>query len=139
MTEPPVPSVLAMLICDQIIVDQMSQKKSIIGVFDKVHSPNFPAGVNCAVYAKLADAEGAYAFKLIIVNLKDERLIGEIQAKGQVNSALESTELAVQFMGIQLPEEGKYEVQLWANDVYLSRITLSAVKLQLGVNPWPPQ
>jgi len=141
MNEPPVPSVLAMLVCDQVIIDQLSNKKSIIGVFDNINASAFPALVNCAVYAKLADAEGKYKFKLRVVNLKDESLIIELEVDGTANSQTEPTELALYLMGVPLPERGKYELQLYANGIYLSRITMRALQVtpSPGGPPWPQQ
>lgn len=134
MDTPPVPSVLAMLLCDQIIIDALTQKKSLIGIFDKLNVLSFPAGLNCAVYAKLADAEGNYRFKIRVVHLKDERLMGEVTADGLVKTMLESADVAVYLNGFVVPEPGKYEFQLFANEMYLSRTTLDAV--QLGAPPW---
>ncbi len=132
----PVPSVLAMLLCDLVIVDQQSNKKSLIGVFDRLYALAFPAPLNCAVYAKLADAEGQYAFRLRIVNLKDEKLLTEIEMQANVQTRSEPVEVAAQLMGIPIPEPGKYEVQLYSDDVYLGRVTLQAVHLNPGSLPW---
>src|SRR5436190_2156766 len=123
-TPPPVPSVLAMLLCDSVIIDAQTQKKSLIGIFDNFNAVTYPAGANIAVYVKLADAEGAYKFKIRVVHLKDERLIGEVSADGNVQTQLEPVEVAVYLLGFAVPEPGKYEFQLYANDVYLTRITM---------------
>src|SRR6266478_1839126 len=131
MAEPPIPSVLAMLLCDQIIIDAQTQKKSLIGIFDTFNAVAFPAAANIAVYAKLADAEGQYKFKIRVVHLKDERLLGEVSADGMIQTRLEPADVAVYLMGFAVPEPGKYEFQLFANDVYLTRITLTA--RQIGV------
>jgi hypothetical protein len=134
MAEPPIPSVLAMLLCDQIIIDAQSQKKSLIGIFDNFNALTFPAMTNCAVYAKLADAEGAYNFQIRVVNLKDEKLIGEVSTSGTIQTRLEPADMAINLIGFMVPEPGKYEFQLFVNDVYLTRITM--VARQVGAPPW---
>jgi hypothetical protein len=133
MAEPPIPSVLAMLLCDQIIIDATTQKKSLIGIFDKFNAGGFPAQANVAVYAKLADAEGAYKFNIRVVSLKDEMLIAEVSASGTVKTQLESSDMGVYLVGLVVPEPGKYEFQLFANEIYLTRITMEA--RQVGVPP----
>jgi hypothetical protein len=133
MDTPPVPSVLAMLLCDQIIIDAQTQKKSLIGIFDSFNSLSFPAAANIAVYAKLADAEGTYSFKIKVVNLKDEALIGEVSAGGTIQTRLEPADVAVYLLGFVVPQSGKYEFQLFANDAYLTRITMEA--RQIGAPP----
>ena len=131
MSESPVPTVLAMLVCDQIIVDEASKKKSLIGIFDNVNALSFPTAVNCAIYAKLADAEGDYRFKLAFVNLKDESTLTQLEVPAKVRSRLAAADLVAHFVGVVFPEPGKYEVQLWANDIYLSRVTMSAVEVHV--------
>ncbi len=133
MGTPPVPSVLAMLLCDQIIIDAQTQKKSLIGIFDKFNAVAFPASANTAVYVKLADAEGAYDFKIRVVNLRDETLIADVSARGTVQTRLEPADVAVHLLGFMVPEPGKYEFQLFVNDIYLTRITMEA--RQMGVPP----
>lgn len=140
MDEPPVPSVLAMLVCDQVIIDEQTKKKSLIGVFDNLNSSAFPALMNCAVYTKLADAEGHYKFQLRVVSLKDESLLSDLQFEADVRTREEPAEIALHLAGLPLNEPGKYEFQLYANDVFLSRITIKASRLTLpGAQPWQQQ
>jgi hypothetical protein len=97
--------------------------------------------MNCALYAKLADAEGQYNFRIRLVHLKDERLITELPgAKANLPNRLKGVDLAINLIGLQIPEAGKYEFQLYANDVYLARITMEAKLLQPmqpGGQRWP--
>lgn len=130
MNDAPVPSVLAMLLCDTIIVDQMTNKKSLIGVFQDINSPGFPVQANCALYVKLADAVGDYGLRIRFVNLKGEVLVNELPAiNAKFTDPLIPAEVAVNMMGFLVPEEGKYEFQLYANDIYLSRITMGAKRI----------
>jgi hypothetical protein len=132
-----IPNVLAMLVCDQVIHEQGTNKRSLIGIFDNINAPAYPVQLRLAVYAKIADAEGPYVFLLRLVNLKDETLLSSIEMKANIASRSESAELAVNMIGIVFAEPGKYEFQLWADGTYLHRITLNA-KLQ-GGQPWQPQ
>jgi hypothetical protein len=131
-----------MLICDQIITEQVTNKKSLIGVFDKFFSSNFPALLpRIAVYVKLADAAGDYWFNLRIVNLKDESPLAEVRLQAQVPGNEQYTELALN-MSFRVPEQGKYEFQLYADDYYLHRVTMLAELAQLppgGSPQWQPQ
>jgi hypothetical protein len=126
MTDAPVPSVVAMLICDQIIIEQGTNKKNLIGVFDNFYSLVFPALLQrIAIYVKLADAQGDYLFKLRFVNLRDESLVAEIGIQTKIVDSTEHSELALNF-SVPVPAEGKYEFQLYAADEYLHRVTLNA-------------
>jgi hypothetical protein len=141
MDSPSVPAVLALLLCDQVITDAQTHKKSLIGVFQNVNSFSFPAPLKVALYAKLADAEGNYDLKVRVVRLKDDSLLYNFEIKGaRVVTQLQPFELAFNMVGLVLPEPGKYEFQLYANDVYLSRITMDAVLIRQPGGPgWQAQ
>ncbi len=140
MNEAPVPTTLAMLLCDSVIVDEMTKKKSLIGVFEDVNAVAFPTQLNCALYAKLVDAEGTYNFRIRLVRLQDETVVTELPgAQAVLPDRLKAAELAINLLGLVIPEAGKYEFQLWANDVYLARITMEAKPVQLGGAQWPRQ
>jgi hypothetical protein len=136
MEDAPIPSVLAMLICDQVIAEQGSGKKSLLGIFDNINAPGFPTQIRLAIYVKIADAEGQYKFGIRLVHLKDETCIAEFHLDVTIADRTNSAELAINVLGMILPEPGKYEFQLWANEVYLHRITLNALQ---GEIPWPQQ
>jgi hypothetical protein len=139
MSNAPIPSVVAMLICQRVIVEQGTGMKSLIGVFENLNSFAFPAPVNMAVYAKLLDAEGDYDFLIRLVSLKDERRIADVEGKNVVLNSSTSSELVLNIAGLMLPEPGKYEFQLYANGMYLHRATLNAAQIQGGPVQWPPQ
>ena len=136
MADAPIPSVLAMLVCDQVIAEQGTSKKSLIGVFDNINAPAFPAQTRLAIYVKFADAEGQYKFRIRLVKLKDETVLADLNADMTITEQASSTEFAVNMIGIILPEPGQYEFQLWGNDTYLHRITMNAVQ---GGFSWPSQ
>jgi hypothetical protein len=143
MADAPIPSVVAMLICDQIITEQVTNKKSLVGVFDNFYSLNFPTLFKrLAVYVKLADAIGDYLFRLRIVRLKDEGKIAEIGIQAHIEGeSNQYSELALNMGDIPIPEPGKYEFQLYSGEDYLHRITMQAILQQLpqGGPQWPPQ
>jgi hypothetical protein len=140
MTDAPIPSVVAMLVCDQVIAEQGTNKKSLIGVFEVFNAFGFPVFIpRIAIYVKLADAFGKYQFKLRLVRLKDESLVAEIGLEADVKDSAHYSELVLNMGNLPFPEPGKYEFQLYAGDVYLHRVTVQAVSAQLpeGGPQWP--
>ena len=130
-----------MLICDQIIAELGTGKKSLIGIFEIIGAFQFPAVIpRISVYARLMDGFGKYQFKLRLVKLKDESLIQEITLEGDIKDSMHASELVINMMGITLPEAGKYEFQLYSGEIYLHRATmeLSQIQMQGGI-PWQPQ
>jgi hypothetical protein len=142
MADAPIPSVVAMLVCDQVIAEQGTNKKSLIGVFEVFNSFEFPAVIpRIAIYVKLADAFGKYHFKLRLVKLKDESLVAEIGIDADVKDSAHYSELMLNMGNLPFPEPGKYEFQLYAGDIYLHRVTMQAVSAPLppGGQLWQQQ
>lgn len=137
MPEASIPSVVAMLVCDQVIMEYGTGKKSLIGIFENINAAVFPAPTRLGIYAKLVDAEGDYKFLLRLVNLKDESKVAEILADGKGIRREGAAELILN-AGLVFPEPGKYELQLYANDAFLHRITMNAQHLSGGIQ-WQPQ
>ena len=134
MADAPIPSVVAMLICDQVINEQGTNKKSLIGVFENFYSPAFPVLMpRLAVYVKLVDAQGEYLFKLRLVRLKDESLVAEFGIQANIGDSSHHSELAVNMGNLPIPEPGKYEFQLYYGEIFLHRVTIDAIQVPGGM------
>ena len=128
----PIPTLLAFIVCDSVIQDAATQKRTLVGVFDQVAAPNAPLQINSlGLYAKLVEGSGPYEIKVRLVNLKDESPVMEIKAAAQWNKPEEPLELGMNFAGIPVSEFGTYEFQLYANDVFVGRALIRADKIQL--------
>ncbi len=118
---PPKPEVKAFLLCDFVLHEAGTNKKSLIGIFEQVNSPRFPfRHGKMSVYANLADAHGAYEMTLRLVRLRDGKVL--LEAKGmrvQVGDPLQVSELGVNLEGIVFEEPGKYEFALYGNEQFL--------------------
>jgi hypothetical protein len=136
MSDAPIPSVVAMLICERVIVEQGTGAKSLIGVFENLNSPFFPAPTHISLYAKLLDADGHYNFLVRLVSLLDEMEIVKTEAPNVVAKPPNATEIVINFAGLPLPSPGKYEFQLWADGIFLHRATMNAILIQGGPQ-WP--
>ena len=132
--EAPVPTVLAMLLCDQIITDATSKKKTLVGIFDRIVVSAMPAKIgNFYLYARITDAEGGYTLSIRIVRLADEKIMvyAETEEKA-VKDRLAFADLAVAIPPFGIDQAGRYEVQLFANEVYIGRVTTEVVPLKEG-------
>jgi hypothetical protein len=138
MSDAPIPSVIAMLVCDQVITEQGSGKKSLIGVFERLNAFAFPTLARLAIYAKLVDAAGQYEFRVRLVNLKNESRVAELKTSAQIKEGI-TGELVINLGGIPFPEAGKYEFQLYANEIYLHRVTITVAQAAGGGPVWPQQ
>ena len=124
----PTPSLAAMLVCDTTIRDIETGKVSLIGVFERIVTPAFPATHgSLSVYAKIADAEGEYAFRLELRHLPTLQLVGQVETPpAQVKDRLESQELIFRVDHLVLPAPGRYEFRLFANGHFVGQKVFEA-------------
>ena len=78
------------------------------------------------VYFKLADAEGYYEVSVKYVRVGDGRMLAEATGQVDATDRLSSYGMTVPFPPLPIPQEGRYEFQIWANDMYLGSTSLIA-------------
>jgi len=131
MSEPPVPTVVAVVLCDRIITEAQTNKKTLVGTFDTLWAQQPPFLAPVWLYIRLTDAEGKYRFKVKLVYLDADTPIMEAET-AEVTAAdrLAYGELVIPIPAIPLQKEGTYEFQIFANDVYIGRTTMLAKLLK---------
>ena len=127
MSEPPVPTVVAVVLCDRIITEAQTNKKTLVGTFDTLWAKNPPFATPIWLYLRLTDMEGKYRFKIKLIHLDADTPIMEAETN-EINAEdrLKYGELVVPIPAIPLEREGTYEFQIFANDVYIGRTTMFA-------------
>jgi hypothetical protein len=127
----PAPVVLAMLLCDMAITEQGTHKKTLVGIFQRVNARAFPTPQQMAIYVHLTDAQGTYIFRIDIVDVDRNNILGTVTSNSiEVPNRLEPFDFVFP-IGMLIPEPGLYEFRLYANDAYLSSISFTAQ----GANP----
>ena len=74
------PSVQAFLVCDCVIEDSMTKKKSLVGIFTHLQAGTFPfQHQQLGLYFCLTDAEGLYQFDIDLCYLNNDQLVCSCQ------------------------------------------------------------
>ena len=137
---PPKPEVKAFLLCDYVLHEAGTNKKSLIGIFEQVNTPRLPfRHGRMSVYANLTDVHGTYDLTLRLVRLRDGKVL--LEAKGlriQVTDPLQVSELGMNLEGIVFEEPGKYEFALYANEQFLQSKPFRVVKHDPPPGSAPP-
>ena len=130
----PLPIIKAFLICDQIIHDAQTGKKSLIGVFHELRADRFPAVHPMLwIYANLTDARGRYKFEIRLVEISHNEVLGTGNPPPiDIPGPLQTTELSAQLRNVTLPREGTYEFHLWANDQLVATKAIRAMRVEAG-------
>ncbi|MHC4471086.1 MAG: DUF6941 family protein [Planctomycetota bacterium] len=134
---PTTPVVKAFLICDYVIHEQETNKKSCIGIFHQINASRFPCRHGqLAIYANITDALGDYAFHLSLVHLKDGKQIGTGSTPSlNIPDKLQTAELAFTLQNIVFPEPGKYEFHLMANDELIAQKSFHVLEMRRPDEP----
>ncbi|RMH09445.1 MAG: hypothetical protein D6704_01225 [Nitrospirae bacterium] len=117
------PSIHAFLVCDTVIVDSLTGKKSLIGTFTHLWAPRFPCQHHqMGVYFCLTDAEGVYRFELQLVYLDRDQVIGKVTLSPiEISSRLETKDIGINIPSLVFPGPGRYEFRLYADGQFIAQ------------------
>jgi hypothetical protein len=124
------PKLNAMLICDYVITEHGTNKKSLIGVFENINSMKFPCiHLSLSIYIKLTEARGTYAIRLELVDLKSDQTLAKAQTPRDITiqNPLMAHELVFGLKGLTFPHPGEYEFRVFANDMIFGQKSLRVV------------
>ncbi len=94
------PSVQAFLVCDQVIEDSVTKKKSLIGLFTHLQAVSFPfQHSQMGLYFCLTDAEGTYHFDIDLTYLNSEQLV----CRATLPNIVIGDRLQISDFGINIP------------------------------------
>ena len=108
------PSVQAFLVCDQVIEDSMTKKKSLIGLFTHLQALSFPfQHQQMGLYFCLTDAEGTYRFDIDLMYLNTEQLVCRATLPNIViTDRLQISDFGINIPSLIFPAPGRYEFRL---------------------------
>ena len=118
---PPSPSIKAILICDQIIQEHVTGKKSLIGIFENIHIAKFPVSwPRIAVYINLTGAHGKYAMEIRLIDAENKQIGTVKPPEVEIDSPLRTCEFALHVNNVRFAKAGQYAFQILANDELLA-------------------
>ncbi len=107
MTDKPAPTGLAIVICDQIIEDKLTGKKSLIGIFNQIGAQNFPCRhPQLCVFLSLTEGRGQCAARLRIVHDETDHVVAEVNGQIQFPDIHTVVELNFGLVGLTFPDRG---------------------------------
>ena len=134
MTNKIKPGKEAMLICDEIITEAGTNKKSLIGIFEQIYVNKLPCvHPSLSVYVKFTGALGAYQFRLELMDLQTDTVIGKGSLPAQsIGDKLSSYELVFHLRNLKFTNAGKYEFRIFADDEIFGTKTFQVVVKPAG-------
>ena len=114
MTDILKPTVQAFLVCDQVIEDSLTKKKSLIGIFTHLQAASFPfQHQQMGLYFCLTDADGLYHFDIDLIYLNSEQLICRATLPNlEIGDRLQISDFGINIPLLIFPAPGRYEFRL---------------------------
>jgi hypothetical protein len=113
---PQPPAVLAMILCDLVITDVETNKKSLIGLFDQVEAATLPCVIHeLHVYLSLTDGHGELAVAIACVTVDEGEELFRGATVVTFDDPLQVVELHFAFPNARFPRAGEYRFQFSAD------------------------
>ena len=113
------PTLVSLLVCDQVIDDKITGKKSAIGLFNTVLVPQTPTAIHqIVVLASLTEIESRVVLELRLVRDADNAVLFQTQGPVEAPTPLATVDLVFTLRGVRIPTTGQYAFEvLCAGDV----------------------
>lgn len=104
----------AFLVCDCIIEDSLTKKKSLIGLFTHLQAVTFPfQHQQLGLYFCMTDAEGTYHFEIDLVYVNTDQLVCRASLpEVVVGDRLQISDFGINIPALLFPAPGRYEFRL---------------------------
>ncbi|MFQ5804878.1 MAG: hypothetical protein ACE5I3_00345 [Phycisphaerae bacterium] len=130
------PTLVSLLICDQVIDDRLSNKKSAIGLFNTVLVPSVPTRIQqMAVMATLTEISGRTPLQLRLMRDEDNRVLLQTQGHVDAPDPLVMVDLVFAMQGVPVGSAGQYAFELLSQGELLGR---RRFQVRIG-RPRPPK
>jgi hypothetical protein len=137
MTQKPSPTGLAIVVCDQIIEDKLTHKKSLIGIFNQIGTPSFPCRhPQMSVFVSLTEGRGSSEARLRIVHDETGHAVAEVRGQIQFPDIHSVVELNFNLVGLVFPQPGLYSIEFYCDDALVLERRFHVVQMQ---PPQPPK
>ena len=111
------PSGLAIVVCDQIIEDKLTGKKSLIGIFNNIAAQQFPCRhPQISVFVSLTEGRGQCQARLRIAHEESDTVIADVNGQIQFPDIHAVVELVFNLVGLTFPEPGLYAIEFHCAD-----------------------
>ncbi|MCP9455535.1 MAG: hypothetical protein NNA18_05440 [Nitrospira sp.] len=134
------PTVQAFLVCDQVIEDRLTRKKSLIGLFTHLQSPVFPfQHQHMGLYFCLTDVEGTHQFEIDLVSLNNEQLVCRaVLPSISIGDRLQISDFGINIPSLIVPSPGRYEFRLKMDGHLIAQKDFHVVQAMPPPSAQPP-
>jgi hypothetical protein len=117
-----IPTVVGLTLCDQVIVEQGTEKVSLIGSFSGISAPEFPAlALPFSVFATFTDGLGEVTIDLVFIRLESGEESYSYRGVLSFPGRLKEVRFHARINQCLFPAAGEYDVMILANGQWLGQ------------------
>ena len=124
------PILKAMLLCDQTLVEEGTHKRTLIGIFDRIKSMQFPSiHPSMSIYVQFREIEGTFDFSLELYDLTEGRVMNRAMIQAYpVQDRSRDCELVFNLFSVKFEHPGDYEFRIFVNDTVFGQKSFKILK-----------
>jgi hypothetical protein len=117
------PSALALIICDQMITDERSKKKTLVGIFNNLNVKGVPAFLtSMVVFVSVRGGAGTYTAKLRLCHQDTDETVMELGGSVIFQNPFHVVEIAYNLINLRFVQSGPHCFEFYCNEeLILSR------------------
>jgi hypothetical protein len=109
---------LAIIVCEKVITEAVSNNKTIVSTFNNINTKTVPCvQARMSVFVALTSTRGEKQVELVLK--KDEQNILKLGGKAIFPDPNHVVELIFNFRNCVFPEQGKYSFEVYADGEYI--------------------
>jgi hypothetical protein len=121
---------IALIVCDQIIQDASSGKRSLVGIFNSLKAASFPATTkHLSIYASLTNINGNVPMELHCFNETHEEAIVAVPFNGSMDNPNNVLDVAFDFDEFSFPKPGLYCFEIRAVEEIILSTRLNVIQV----------
>jgi hypothetical protein len=135
----PSPTGLAIMLCDQIIEDKQTSKKSLIGIFNQIGAAEFPCHhARLSVFVSITEGRGTSDARLRIANEETGDVVAEVKGRIQFPDIHSVVEICFNFGVLKFNQPGLYSIEFYCDDALVLERRFHVLKAKPPPKGPPP-
>ena len=135
-----IPTLVSLLLCDQVIDDKLSNKKSAIGIFNTILVAKVPTDIHqMAILASLTEIVGRIEVELRLVRDTDNVVLFSGSGAVEAPDPLAVVDLLFAMQGLRIADPGQYAFEMLVAGELLGRRRFQVRLRQQQNTPGPAE
>ena len=129
MSSPTTPVPVALILCDDLIVQQNTDKITLVGIFDRLRATEFPSPPRSIhAFVSLIDSIGDVRLRLVCTKADSGEEVYALEGTAFFPDRLTTVNVHFTARNLQFPAPEVYYMQLYGDGVFIAERKLTVVE-----------